>query len=295
MPDPKKTIKKEQPKEGYTKDTVSDVKNYLQKYYQSDFFKKNLEKGQSGWKIGKAGKVEGGKMSEAVKNTIVKIINNGESLNEGNVANISTTQLPNENAGLVTAHELAHSNENAVMNAQPRNAYLMLSQNKGYNALDTWVRQGKAARINAERNQLYQAGQETLNTYSKPYNEYEYGKYMKGVNPVSEKIQSINQYFSKTNPDVYHDDSPNEIRADVLGLRYLAQKNKIWDPVANPGEKLDKEKFNKIMNMKELNNKGESEIKKRLKLRFNDDALKYFLENVAVNSKNPGLYNQNNV
>lgn len=294
MPD-KKPKKKVEQKSGYNPETVANVKDYFQRYYQSNFFKDNIKRGQAGWNVGVAGKVDGNEMANFVKNINVKIADKGKSENtmDGKIV-LSKSEMPLEDAGLVTAHEVGHSKEDKILQAQPTNIYQMLARNKAYLKRDNLVKGLKQDALDRMKSELVKAGQENANIV-KYKDEWNYDRFLKGVSPLKDKVEDINRNMSRTSGDWYHDDSPNEIRADILGLRYLAQRNKIWDPVSNQGEQLDDEKYKKIMNMKEMNNKGESEIKKRLKHRFDDATIKFLLKNIAANKRAPVKEADNNV
>ena len=316
---------KNKDKRNYDYSTEQDVKKYLKNYYLSNFFKNNLLKSQQGWSLGQAANFDPQVMANAVDNAKINFINGGQSKNyqDGKI-DISKTQFQNAVGSLPLAHELGHENESYVLGRSPSNVYMMLKNNSLFNSPLTEAEKKSSPELKKYRDDIRYLHNGTLNlrmermrrgneemknieknVKTKP--KWDWGWQEKNFAEGKNDLSSTTYNAASSDSERFHDDNPNEIRADILAIRYLAQKNKIWDPVKNPNEPLTDEKFKQIMNMPELNNdysqkllerpelNGSNFMKQRLKIRFDDKELKELLEKVAINNKRPsGLYNNNN-
>ena len=221
---------------GATDEEEESVKNFAKNYYASDRFKENLyDKGNFGIKD---------RSAQVSKDAINKINNlsytykplDRTGFDKGNIINMGNpNEYLNAPKDLAFAHEMFHPMETEILSSQPRNVMVMLN----HNALKN--RKGDA-------NALYQDMVDPLPTYIGGVAHYL---------PVGDKIQHEIKDFATNEQSLsstsMHDDLIGEVRADIMALRYLANKKGIWDVTKSGVKDMTPEMLNELYKSPELN------------------------------------------
>ena len=221
---------------GATDAEEKSVQDFAKSYYASDRFKENLyDKGNAGIK---------NKSAQVSKDAINKINNlsytyipsidtgfdKGSTINMGN----PNTYL-NAPKDLVFAHEMFHPMETEILSSQPRNVMMMLNRNTLKN------RKGDA-------NALYEDTLSAVPTNIDGTPQYP---------SVGDWRQSKIKEFASDEQDLsstsMHDDLIGEVRADIMALRYLANKKGIWDVTKSGVKDMTPEMLNQLYKSPELN------------------------------------------
>jgi hypothetical protein len=285
-----------------------DIVNWFRKYYTSDFFKKNIydpqmsayfEKDNPSEKTNKLGKESQRKITsvKVAYPGVGSTMTDDEGVSMGN-PNLYYNQPKSE----VFAHEAGHVGEQDILNQQPSMIRFMLNKNKKYSNQKQYAKD-LSDQLNAPIEQYYSGPRYSSETAKR---ESVLDRYL-----LDERMRAKQSAES-------HDNATNEIRADIMALRYLAAKKGIWDATqGRPGlftpamlDKLYKEKdlnvpmtekvgstINTLLPSTESKKKGDvKEVEapknpgmmlKRLRERFNDSDLLYLMNRLAKTESNP--------
>lgn len=291
-----------------------DVINWFRKYYTSDLFKKNMYDPQmSGYmdrfipseKTNKIGK----ETQRKITNVKVSYPGTGSTTTDDASVSMGNPNLYyNQPKSEVFAHEIGHVGEEDVLNRQPSMIQFMLNKNKKYNKES--LSKGLTEQLNAPIKQYYSGAQFPSEEAKK---ESVLNRYLQ-----DERIRSKAGGES-------HDSATNEIRADIMALRYLAAKKGIWDASESKPGTFTPSMLDKLYKDKDLNapmtervgstigtilpspeSKQKGNIKevappnnpgmmlKRLRERFNDTDLLYLMNKLAKNELPSSLKSMKN-
>jgi hypothetical protein len=221
---------------GATDAEEQSVKDFAKSYYASDRFKENLyDKGNFGIKD---------KSAQISKEAINKINNlsytykplDRTGFDKGNIINMGNpNEYLNAPKDLAFAHEMFHPMEKEILSVQPRNVMIMLN----HNALKN--RKGDA-------NALYQDMVSPIPTTAdnKPI-------YSSVGDWRQSKIKDFADEEQQLSSTSMHDDLIGEVRADIMALRYLANKKGIWDVTKSGVKDMTPEMLNELYKSPELN------------------------------------------
>lgn len=292
--------------------------DWYNKYYKSPFFKQQLyDKGNGGFP----------NQSDAVSKETLEGINNLTYTFDDQYpsGNRKLTQIVDRNINMgdpnfyenqsrssALAHEVGHYNGEEILAHQPRNLFIMLDRN---NARSTGPNRKNDAKYMLEK------ASENIPRYSDGTPMYNFpttGDY---------RLSNLRDWtLREANKSVHgaHDNLVTEQRADIMALRYLAAKYKIWDAAENKPGSFTPEMLDKLYKLKEVNTPrwqrgwqpgttqqtlpSKRSLKKgdlpnvappkkpgllidRLRSTFNDSDLLYLINNLAKN--NPTQNNQN--
>jgi hypothetical protein len=221
---------------GATDEEEESVKNFAKNYYASDRFKKNLyDKGNFGIKD---------RSAQVSKDAINKINNlsytykplDRTGFDKGNIINMGNpNEYLNAPKDLAFAHEMFHPMETEILSSQPRNVMVMLN----HNALKN--RKGDA-------NALYQDMVDPLPTYIGGV-----AHYLSAGDKIQNEIKDFATNEQSLSSTSMHDDLIGEVRADIMALRYLANKKGIWDVTKSGVKDMTPEMLNELYKSPELN------------------------------------------
>ena len=210
-----------------------EIVNWFNNYYASPLFKENL--------YNKGLPDEGTKVGKETTDVINKLKFTYNDLNSAgypettaydldNTINITNpNNYWNQSKSAVSAHELAHVNQDEILSHQPRHLVYMLNRNKNTDR-------------KFEANMLFSLANQ------KPANP--------AISTGSYRLSELKNWSEGDNrrsSPYMHDDLVGEIRADIMALRYLAAKEGIWDAVTNKPGSFTPEMLDKLYKSKELN------------------------------------------
>jgi len=281
-----------------------NVKNWFKDYYQSELFQKNLfDKGNAGIKddsknVGKAvaKHIDNLKYNYGYVNSLgYKEPTNYDRTNTLNMGD--PNDYYNQSKSATFAHELGHVDQDDILSRQPRNIMLMLNRNKLTDRKDDAAALYKSLHTPIPQNYVTE----------KPIYP-SMGDYRQGL------LKDFSDEESRKSQTSAHDSTVPEIRSDIMALRYMAAKNKIWDASKSKVDSFTPGMLDQLYKVKELNTpqmkmdrygptysqpskeskkKGNLDkvgapndpglILERLRSRYNDSDLLYLMNRVAKN------------
>jgi hypothetical protein len=290
---------------------MNKIEEYFKKYYNSPTFARNLEQGASTW----------WKPSVAeARNHVLQHIANLKVQEDRSVGSAywpsgNTLTLGSRQKALsspdnqVYAHEYAHIGEDYILPEQPKHFFSMIDKERLYeNLLEDKILGGADKEI-AKRNLQIKKKYRDI-TYNDMVKAWKNKDYSSAKNIAKD-------YFKDESNSFRHDSSPNEVRADILALRYLMAKNGIWDITDPKSGQFNVEMLNKLYLLPELNRdmikdgwrtmptkikNTRSDVKappnpglflNRLRERYSDDDIIWLINNIASNKINKSGDNQN--